>query len=82
MAQTYQHRGVLIHEQLISLREIKRLQMNYCDNLHYQYEQGFLDDDYYENQACAMVRKNAPTWRELGIRELRQVFTKRVYQRG
>ena len=40
------------------------------DNIHYQHENGFLDDEYYETTFKALVRAQAPSWEELGSRAL------------
>ena len=37
------------------------------DNLHYQYEQGCLDDIYYESIFMPGVRRFAPQWKELEL---------------
>ena len=39
----------------------------YVDNLHYQYQQGFLDPEFYERVVTAMIQSDAPNWRKLGM---------------
>ena len=36
------------------------------DNLHYQHEHGFLDDEYYESTFKTLIRNLAPHWEEVG----------------
>jgi len=55
-----------------------RLFMNVCDNLHYQHEHGFLDENYYERQFTRMIRLAAPKWRTAGIEEPRDSFSSEV----
>jgi hypothetical protein len=45
-----------------------------ADNEHYQFENGFLDEDFYYTTTVADIRVSAPIWRKLGIGELRQSF--------
>ena len=35
------------------------------DNLHYQYQQGFLDEEFYQSGFNALVRNLAPQWEAL-----------------
>ena len=37
------------------------------DNLHYQYKQGFLDDDFYNSRVLTTVKFFFPLWEELGL---------------
>jgi hypothetical protein len=37
------------------------------DNMYYQYQQGFLDPEYYEGEFKVRVRRLAPTWQALGL---------------
>lgn len=55
-----------------------RLFMNIADNIHYQYERGFIDEDYYRRQFHSMVRLSGPKWRHLGIEEPRDSFQAEV----
>ena len=52
--------------------------MNASDNLHYQYQKGFLDLEYYENAFVANVKMAAPKWRAAGIEEYRPSFKAEV----
>ena len=42
-------------------------QHTHWDNMFYQYQQGFLDPEYYEDEFKVRVRRLAPTWRALGL---------------
>ena len=48
--------------------------MTTTDNIHYQYEKGFFDQDYYETSFVAIVRMAAPKWRAAGVTENRSSF--------
>lgn len=52
--------------------------MNVNDNIHYQYERGFLDQEYYDNAFVANVKLAAPKWRAAGIKEYRASFSAEV----
>lgn len=40
------------------------------DNLHYQYKQGFLDDNFYNIRVLGPIKSNLPLWQELGLVKL------------
>ncbi len=48
------------------------------DNEHYQFQNGFLDPDFYRTTTEREIRAFAPFWRALGISEPRQQFTEEV----
>jgi hypothetical protein len=48
------------------------------DNEHYQFQNGFLDPDFYRTTTEREIKAYAPFWRELGIPEPRQQFTEEV----
>jgi len=52
--------------------------MNVNDNIHYQYQKGFLDQEYYDRAFVANVKMAAPKWRAVGIEEYRSSFTAEV----
>jgi hypothetical protein len=37
------------------------------DNLYFQYQQGYLDEDFYKNRIEPSIRSMAPWWEKLGI---------------
>ena len=45
-----------------------------ADNEYYQYQQGFLDEEYFEHIMKPLVKRTAPLWRALGITEPRPSF--------
>lgn len=49
-------------------------QQTHWDNMHFQYQQGFLDVEYYEDAFVERVLRLAPTWRALGITGGRRSF--------
>ena len=42
-------------------------QQTHWDNMFYQYQQGFIDPEYYESEFRVRVRRLAPVWKELGL---------------
>lgn len=49
-------------------------QQTHWDNMFYQYQQGFLDPEYYGDAFRERVARLAPTWEALGISGGRQSF--------
>lgn len=45
-----------------------------ADNEYYQYQQGFLDDEYFEYALRPRIARRAKEWRALGIEERRPSF--------
>lgn len=50
------------------------------DNEHYQYQNGFLDADFFEVTTTRAIKEWAPRWRAVGIDEGRADFRKYVDQ--
>jgi hypothetical protein len=50
------------------------------DNEHYQYQNGFLNADFFEATTTRSVRKWAPRWRAVGLTEGRDGFRQYVDQ--
>ena len=48
------------------------------DNEYYQYQHGYLDEDFFETTTKAKIKQWAPRWRALGLREARSEFSKLV----
>ena len=48
------------------------------DNEHYQFQNGFLDPDFYRTTTEREIKAFAPFWRALAIAEPRQQFTEEV----
>ena len=55
-----------------------RYWLNLLDNLHFQYERGYVDEEYYERQFKSSVQIIAPKWRALGMVEPRASFEAEV----
>ena len=53
-------------------------QSTHWDNMFYQYQQGFLDPEYYEDEFKIRVRRLAPTWVKLGLTGGRKSFRQEV----
>jgi hypothetical protein len=49
-------------------------QQTHWDNMHYQYQQGYLDQQYYEDAFKDRVARLAPTWKALGLTSGRRSF--------
>ncbi len=49
-------------------------QMTHWDNMHYQYQQGFLDEEYYVDVLKPRVARLVPIWRALKVRSGRRSF--------
>ena len=55
-----------------------RARMIDWDNEHYQYQNGFLNADFFESTTTRSVATWAPRWRALGLTEGREEFRKYV----
>ncbi len=42
-------------------------QQTHWDNMHFQYQQGFLDEEYYRDAFAERVVRLYPTWKALGL---------------
>jgi hypothetical protein len=49
-------------------------QQTHWDNMHFQFQQGYLDKEYYEDAFRERVVRLAPTWRALGLTGGRRSF--------
>jgi hypothetical protein len=65
-------------EELSQLRNLFFTRRTDLDNEHYQYQNGFLDPDFYETTTKREIKAFAPHWRAFGILEPRQQFTEEV----
>lgn len=48
-------------------RQWQIAQQTHWDNMFYQYQQGYIDPEYYENEFRVRVKRLAPVWKELGL---------------
>jgi hypothetical protein len=55
-------------------RQWQIAQHTHWDNMFYQYQQGYLEDEYYRDAFRERVARLAPIWRALGIAPGRQSF--------
>ena len=53
-------------------------QHTHWDNMYYQYQQGFIDPEYFEAEFKVRVRRLAPTWRKLGLLGGRPSFNQAI----
>jgi hypothetical protein len=53
-------------------------QQTHWDNMFYQYQQGYIDPEYYENEFRVRVGRLAPVWKELGLLGGRPSFRSEV----
>jgi hypothetical protein len=51
-----------------------RARMIDWDNEHYQYQNGFMDADFFEATTTKSVQEWAPRWRAIGLEEGREEF--------
>jgi hypothetical protein len=49
-------------------------QQTHWDNMHYQFQHGYLDREYYEDAFKDRVVRLAPTWKALGLTSGRRSF--------
>jgi len=61
-----------------SFRQGQIAQHVHWDTMFYQYQQGFLDEDYYREEFVVRVRRLAPVWRALGIVANRRSFDREI----
>ncbi len=64
----------LTDEERGRFRQWQIAQQTHWDNLFFQYQQGFLDQEYYEDAFRERVKRLAPTWRALGLISGRSSF--------
>ena len=55
-------------------RQWQIAQQTHWDNLFFQYQQGFLDEEYYRDSFRERVVRLAPTWKALGLTGGRRSF--------
>jgi hypothetical protein len=53
-------------------------QQTHWDNMYFQYQHGYLDDESYEEVFKPRVRRLAPTWAALGLVSLRRSFNNEI----
>lgn len=53
-------------------------QSTHWENMYFQYEQGFLDEEYYQDAFRERVRRLAPVWRVLNVISARRSFVEEI----
>jgi hypothetical protein len=59
-------------------RQWQIAQQTHWDNMYYQYQQGYIDDEYFEDSFKERVRRLAPVWDALGIAAGRRSFAEEI----
>lgn len=57
----------LTSEELFRFKDYLAARNTDLDNLFYQYQQGYLDVEYYQYRVVCAICRNAPYWQKLGI---------------
>jgi hypothetical protein len=65
-------------EERVRFRLWQIAQHTHWDNLHFQYQQGFLDEEYFNDSFRERTVRLAPVWRALGISGGRRSFLDEV----
>jgi len=65
-------------EELGHLRRTLYIRRTDLDNEHYQYQNGFLDRDFYETSTKRQIKTYAPHWRAFEIPGTRKQFAEEV----
>jgi hypothetical protein len=55
-------------------RQWQIAQQTHWDNMYFQYQQGYLDEEYYLHSLRERVRRLAPIWHALGVTGSRKSF--------
>lgn len=53
-------------------------QETHWDNMFFQYQQGFIDEEYYQDSFRPRVKRLAPTWQALKVAGARQSFNAEI----
>ena len=53
-------------------------QETHWDNMFFQYQQGFIDEEYYQDSFRERVRRLAPTWKALKVAGARRTFAAEI----
>ncbi len=59
-------------------RQWQIAQQTHWDNMFYQYQQGFLDEEYYRDSFEERVARLAPIWQALGVTGSRRSFAEEI----
>ena len=64
----------LTDEERGRFRQWQIAQQTHWDTMFFQYQQGFIDEEYYRDSFRKRVRRLAPTWRALNVAVARESF--------
>lgn len=64
----------LSREERGRFRQWQIAQQTHWDNMYFQYQQGFIDEEYFRDSFRERVRRLAPTWRALHVSATRRSF--------
>jgi len=53
-------------------------QETHWDNMFFQYQQGFIDEEYYRDSFRKRVKRLAPTWKALNVAGARRTFNAEI----
>ena len=70
--------GKLTSEERGRFRLWQIAQQTHWDNMFFQYEHGYLDAESYEDSFKVRVKRLAPTWRALGLTNVRASFQREI----
>jgi hypothetical protein len=59
-------------------RQWQIAQQTHWDNMYFQYQQGFLDEEYYRDSFRERVTRLAPIWKALKLRGSRRSFNEEI----
>jgi len=68
----------LTQEERGRFRQWQIAQQTHWDNMYFQYQQGFIDEEYYRDSFRERVRRLAPTWRALNVAGTRKSFADEI----
>lgn len=77
-ASDFQAVADLSAEDSLRLTNFLRARMVDWDNEHYQYQNGYLDEDFFQSTTEKAVKTWAPRWRNVGLIEAREEFRQYV----
>ncbi|MFQ6004142.1 MAG: hypothetical protein ACE5OQ_01450 [Woeseia sp.] len=70
--------GVLSKEERGRFRQWQIAQQTHWDNMFFQYQQGFIDEEYYRDSFRERVRRLAPAWQALNVAGARHSFNEEI----
>ncbi|MCK5324727.1 MAG: hypothetical protein KAJ57_01915 [Woeseiaceae bacterium] len=68
----------LTDEERGRFRQWQIAQQTHWDNMFFQYQQGFIDDEYYRDSFRERVKRLAPTWKVLNVGGARSSFVAEI----